>query len=927
MSVTKSIIRTFILLTALLGVQAFAQQAPVGRQWTIPLTFTPNNPNANTFHLEFGTNPNATAGFDSGIDEIVPPPGFTYYVYFTAPPPTNFLRKDYRSTESASEQWIAVLSNTITNNITTTITWDPSQFPPGDIAGTLTINGQNMLTTDTLVVNPFTTAVVIQYTSPVVNAPTADFSGSPLSGPAPLSVTFTPAITGSAVIDSFSWSFPGGSPETVSGAGMPAPVNVVYNTAGTFDVSLTVTNNAGTDTETKLDYINVMIDQPDIDGPAETNIGDVTVGACGDGTVTISNLGTADLTVNSTALSGAHSDQFAVVSGGAPFTIAPGGTHDIGVRFCPTTAGAKTAALQIESNDPDENPFEVALTGNGVPPVQSTTVILPAVMGSRSDLVSIPISVSSDSAFGFAQFVIDYDSTVVKFVNASTGSATAGFSLLVQANLPFAPSAPGTNENVLVQVSSGSNSFTGENQEVVLLAMMVKDDAGEGAVSPLVFDPDPAHTSLTTVNGVDINNGALEFIDGQLTVVVNRFSVSGTVSYCQTLQPISGTDMAITHSEGMTNVTTDASGAYAGTNILGGAVSITPSKESDLRNAIAGSDALKCLRALAFLENLTACQERAADVNLSGSVTGSDALAILRYLAFFTSGIASVGEWRFFPGDTSFVLSQNATVDFSAVLLGDVNLSWPPSGGVVATASTSPSPATVSAAGKLVLGQRGFAPGDAIAIPLSLTEVGEAVNTVIFTVEYDPDHLKYRTIEKTALSESFLMAANAEMAGKIHVAMASVNGLASEGDLLRLEFEPLPVQNSVNTSSQLHLTRVQINDVEMAGAVLSLTSNDESNLPKDFSLSQNHPNPFNPETRISYTIPAGTSGTMHVTLRIYDMQGHLVRTLVDDTKSPGQHTVVWDGRNAASTRVTSGLYFYTMTAGSFSATKKMLILK
>lgn len=90
------------------------------------------------------------------------------------------------------------------------------------------------------------------------------------------------------------------------------------------------------------------------------------------------------------------------------------------------------------------------------------------------------------------------------------------------------------------------------------------------------------------------------------------------------------------------------------------------------------------------------------------------------------------------------------------------------------------------------------------------------------------------------------------------------------------------------------------------------------------TLAQNRPNPFNPVTTISYSVKESA----RVTLRIYSVSGQLVRTLVDDVKDPGiTHEVTWDGANNAGTQVSSGVYFYRLTAPGFTRTKKMVLLK
>ena len=89
-------------------------------------------------------------------------------------------------------------------------------------------------------------------------------------------------------------------------------------------------------------------------------------------------------------------------------------------------------------------------------------------------------------------------------------------------------------------------------------------------------------------------------------------------------------------------------------------------------------------------------------------------------------------------------------------------------------------------------------------------------------------------------------------------------------------------------------------------------------LPKEYMLYQNFPNPFNPTTAINYEIP--TSGL--VTIKIYDVLGREIETLVNKEKSPGKYKVEFDGSNFAS-----GLYFYRITSNNFSQTKKMLLIK
>ena len=98
--------------------------------------------------------------------------------------------------------------------------------------------------------------------------------------------------------------------------------------------------------------------------------------------------------------------------------------------------------------------------------------------------------------------------------------------------------------------------------------------------------------------------------------------------------------------------------------------------------------------------------------------------------------------------------------------------------------------------------------------------------------------------------------------------------------------------------------------------------------PKETALLPNYPNPFNPETWIPYQL----SEPADVTVTIYAVDGTVVRQLVLGHQSIGiyqgkSRAAYWDGRNALGEPVASGVYFYTLTAGNFTATRKMLIRK
>jgi flagellar hook assembly protein FlgD len=98
---------------------------------------------------------------------------------------------------------------------------------------------------------------------------------------------------------------------------------------------------------------------------------------------------------------------------------------------------------------------------------------------------------------------------------------------------------------------------------------------------------------------------------------------------------------------------------------------------------------------------------------------------------------------------------------------------------------------------------------------------------------------------------------------------------------------------------------------------------DEVQLPTEYALNGNYPNPFNPTTTISYDLPEASS----VRLEVYDMMGRRVATLVNADQGAGSYETVWNARNDAGSPVASGVYIYRIQAGSFQAVQQMVLMK
>lgn len=100
-----------------------------------------------------------------------------------------------------------------------------------------------------------------------------------------------------------------------------------------------------------------------------------------------------------------------------------------------------------------------------------------------------------------------------------------------------------------------------------------------------------------------------------------------------------------------------------------------------------------------------------------------------------------------------------------------------------------------------------------------------------------------------------------------------------------------------------------------------------SQIPKEYSLNQNYPNPFNPTTNIIYGIPK----LSHVEIKIYDLLGREVTTLINEKQEAKYYKIIWDAKDRFENSVPSGMYFYRIVAKSgdriFVKTKKLLLLR
>jgi hypothetical protein len=196
-----------------------------------------------------------------------------------------------------------------------------------------------------------------------------------------------------------------------------------------------------------------------------------------------------------------------------------------------------------------------------------------------------------------------------------------------------------------------------------------------------------------------------------------------------------------------------------------------------------------------------------------------------------------------------------------------------------------------------------------------------------FTMCYDPDKIEimneYMAIEEGDFLVSgnpsnrsiFFTIQNKKGIEFVNVLMGYVEPAIGEGVIATIKMKSLVDGERPDIS---------VVDIKVANSVNRFFRlKDVSQVPDEFGLSQNYPNPFNPETRIKFQLPM----TSKVVLKVYNVLGQEVRTLVNTEMKAGFHSIVWDGRNQTGVRVASGIYIYRIKAGNFVTSKKMTLLK
>lgn len=293
----------------------------------------------------------------------------------------------------------------------------------------------------------------------------------------------------------------------------------------------------------------------------------------------------------------------------------------------------------------------------------------------------------------------------------------------------------------------------------------------------------------------------------------------------------------------------------------------------DKNGLIQAADASKILKYLVGLDSLDLQSLANADATANGFISALDATAILKYVVHLINAL---------PADSLTMGPLNAEGIFSlkSFTQGIVN--------------------------------------STIEIPINLSN-GKNILSFEGKIKFNPNTLSWKQVTWSPLLSNFSIQVSVDtIHGEMRFAGAGPTPNGDETTFASLYFT---VKNS--DSSTVTLQELRLNEGKKltnigSSQIITTVARDQFSVPHEYSLSQNFPNPFNPSTVINYQLPL----TNHVLIKIYDVLGREVQTLVNEDKAAGRYSVEFN-----ASKLSSGVYFYSIRAGNYNAVRKMMLAK
>ncbi|MBN1348038.1 choice-of-anchor D domain-containing protein [candidate division KSB1 bacterium] len=639
--------------------------------------------------------------------------------------------------------------------------------------------------------------------------------------------------------------------------------------------------------------------------PGALNFGSVRVGNFAEKTFTVSNTGTANLNVISTTLEGGTVSQFSIQSGNEFYMLKPGETKAVVVRFNPTDVGSKSTTLRFKTNDPNDNPLDVALTGTGTldentlpdhwnftsKTGNNATVILP--VSANPNIEGVPLQngdyvgvfTPAGLCCGHARWQSGQNLSITIWGNDDLTGTIDGFKNSERIYYRVYRLASAREwTSVAVAYSEGDGLYvTGA------FLVLSKFDVSDSKTITLQFEQGwnifsinviPLDADIVSIMAPVVNKLRIVKNAGGLTYIPQYgINTIGSLNYKEGYQ-------AYFNESGLLNVMGQEVAPGTAINLAAGWGMISYLPDAPLAAEVA----------LATIED-----------KLKIAKNNSGQTYIPQY------HINTIGQML--PGQGYEVyLTAAASLVYP---LGSQFKTTEESNGIVNVRNPVPQHfkfASKTGENAVVVLPQECQPRYSDGNPL---ETGDEIAVI------SPDGRCCGAIRWQQTSAALTVWGDNPLT---EIADGFQANDAYEFRLWRKSTDcEYPVQirfqpDAPQTYQRNGFSVLSEFIVNLSG---SLSAFDETAVPVDYRLYRNYPNPFNPETVIRFALPQPS----RITLCIYNALGQRIRILLEAQQPAGLHQVIWDGRNDASRRVADGIYILRMNTPTFEATQKMLLVK
>jgi len=391
----------------------------------------------------------------------------------------------------------------------------------------------------------------------------------------------------------------------------------------------------------------------------------------------------------------------------------------------------------------------------------------------------------------------------------------------------------------------------------------------------------------------------------------DRYQISGQVRYYANGNPVSNVLMSVA-GDTIDPFFTDGNGKYDLLLSHHQNYTYIPSKPKNTdfnSETIIAYDAALALQAAVGLIQLDSLQYIAADVDQDSVLTAYDAALIARYVVDYEDSCSSVGNWIFNPPEQNYLnLDKHySQQDFSGIIVGNVHGDWqcPDS-----TGKTGPLL-------KVDLPIVRFENNQA-KIPIK-TRPGQNLVSLELKMKYPPERLSLAEIQKKDIISDFNFITN-HRHNEINLAIYGTQPVRSEDTLFTLVFN---IENELTDKDEISIEKLQINNYPVTRGTIALGKYQGAEIPRAVTLYPNFPNPFNHQTAIRLEVNKASK----INMTIYNVNGEIVKTIINRFLSPNEYTFHWDGTDEQNRSSSSGIYVCRLKSGSGVESYKLLFIK